>query len=58
MINYILRMDGNDKFGIFPMFLLSAAMRRVKTWAAKEGKKRKTMSSNLEHFEIKTDLSY
>ena len=54
----MLSMHENDKFEIFPMFLLSAAMRRVKTWATKEGKKRKTMSSNLGHFEIKTDLRY
>ena len=37
----MLSMHENDKFEIFPMFLLSAAMRRVKTWATKEGKKRK-----------------
>ena len=30
--DYVLRMSTNEKFNVFPMFLLSVVIRRVKTW--------------------------
>lgn len=47
MINYLLRMHGKEEHAIFPSLLLSAAMKKVKTWLGRKqkGKKKKIMSS-------------
>ena len=44
----MLSMHGNEEYGIFPRLLLSAALKKVKTWLGRRQKGKKDNEFNLD----------